>query len=147
MVLIDEESKLMYIDSLQRENLIEDEELPDVDQLLDQHFGAGKTEYVGEETVHGARHLKIRSELEKVNNSYTLYWVNAKTGKLSLMAEFMDGSYTVYQVKTTGKSPKDYDFTINIPNNEISDFYGYEVIDMRFANDMLNATINENYNN
>jgi hypothetical protein len=136
--LVDENTHVMYLDSVRTGPMLEVEgEQPDLLQVIDKQFGDGNTKYLGEEEVKGRMCHKIEAHMEKMPDEYVWYWIDKKTSQLVLMAEHSDDAFTVYEIKKVGKVPKNHNYKIVMPDHELSEFYGYQVIDMRFANRFL----------
>ena len=140
--IIDQETQTMYVDSIREEPLVklEDQETPSYEEMLDQEFGEGYMEYLGEEEVKGIMCHKIEANLEKLENESVLYWVSKDGNNLVLMAEKAEETYTVYEIKEVKEVPENYNYKLVLPNEEMTDFYGFQVIDMRFASDFLSST-------
>lgn len=142
--LIDESSKIMYIDSVRKGALLStDQEVPTFEGLLDNEFGAGNATFIGEEDVNGRSCYKIKAYMEKMASNYILYWVDVKRKQLVLMAEYSGESFTVYEVKKVTTAPKNHNYTMVLPKEEMTEYYGYQVIDMRYSNQFLHPTKGE----
>jgi hypothetical protein len=140
-VLVNEQDRLMIVDSV-RSNMpaLEGEaQQPDLGELLKENLYNGALSYEGQEEVNNHRCHKIKAHFPDAPDTYVLYWVREKDHTLLLMAERQQGSFDVYQVNKVGKSPKNHQYTIHLPAEEISDFHGYEVVDFRFAMQELNG--------
>ncbi len=131
LVMIDESSGLMVVDSL-REKTMEgfDEEL-DLEALLNEKFGLGQLSLEGKELVNKRECYRIRCTFEDSGNE-VLYYVDMQKGTLTLMAERTDEDYDVYLIDRIGDAPARHVYTINLPDRELESLYGYEVIDMRY---------------
>jgi|GEM_PF-1585626 len=131
LVMIDESSGLMVVDSL-REKTMEgfDEEL-DLEALLNEKFGLGQLSLEGKELVNKRECYRIRCTFEDSGNE-VLYYVDVQKGTLTLMAERTDEDYDVYLIDRIGAAPARHVYTINLPDRELESLYGYEVIDMRY---------------
>lgn len=139
--IIDEETQIMYVDSVREEPLIKPEDdMLSYDEMLDEQFGDGQMAYLGEEEVKGIPCHKIQANMEKMAEDYILYWISKKDHQLKLMAEKTDDLYTVYEIKKVGEAPKNYNYTLVLPKEEMTEFHGFQVVDMRFARDFLNST-------
>lgn len=142
--LVDENTQMMYLDSVRKGPMLEVEgEEPDMLQVIDKQFGDGNTKYLGEEEVKGRLCHKIEAHMEKMPDEYVWYWIDQKNSQLLLMAEHSGDSFTVYEIKKVGKVPKDHNYEIVMPNHELSEFYGFQVIDMRFMNEFLSSPVGE----
>ncbi len=139
--IINEEMGIMYIDSVNNTFQFDSSRVPDLNNLLDENFGKAGMSYLGVEMINGTECHKIKSTLEKYPGAYSLYWVDKKTGRLLLMADWQNNTYDVYWVQKITGAPKSYDFSIHLPNKEMSEFHGYEVIDMRFSSDFIQRPI------
>ncbi len=140
--IIDMDAQTMYVDSIREEPLvaIEDGKKPGYEELIEKEYGEGVMEYLGEEKIKGVNCHKIKANLEKLDGEFTLYWVSKKDNKLVLMAEKAEDLYTVYDIKEIKEVPVNYNYSIVLPNEEIEEFYGLQVFDMRFARDLLSTT-------
>lgn len=136
--IIDQEMQMMYVDSVREEPLIklEGQEMTQ-EEMIDNVFGEGHMRYEGEEEVNGIPCHKVKANLEKLDGEYVFYWVSKDTNRLLLMAEQSEELYTVYLVKEVKAPPKNHNYKLVLPDEEITDFYGLQVIDMRFANQFL----------
>jgi hypothetical protein len=141
MVVIDEAGKTMYVDSL-RTSLPNDQRgtSPDVAQLLGQTFGDAKVTYQGKEMVNGQSCHKLRTQTEGGEYiSHSLFWISEATGNLVLMADWAEGGYDTYWVRSVGATPKGHDFSVNLPKQELDELYGYKVTDLRYASLQLQS--------
>lgn len=134
LVLVDEISKTMYVDSVRHKN-VPDSLAADVNNLLNETLGKGTLSYQGTEALNGKSYHKIKSEITGTEVSHVYYWVDAQNGQLLLMAEHQNNAYDAYWFKSIGKAPENYEYSINIPKKEIENYYGYSVIDNRFMNE------------
>ncbi len=132
LVMVDESSGLMVVDSL-REKTMEgfDEEL-DLEALLNEKFGLGQLSLEGKELVNKRECYRIRCTFENSGNE-ALYYVDVQKGTLTLMAERTGEDYDVYLVDRIGAAPPRHVYTVNLPDRELEELYGYEVIDMRYT--------------
>ncbi|HEX8549896.1 MAG TPA: hypothetical protein VF691_23240 [Cytophagaceae bacterium] len=137
MVIIDEKSKMMVIDSLRDHVPGFKNENPDREKMLAEFIGEGKLSYVGKQKVNGRECHKIKADIEGGDATHILYWVDVKTEKLLLMAEYQNKAYDVYWIKKISKAPKGYVYAVNVPKKETEKLYGYEVFDMRFVSEDL----------
>lgn len=138
MVIVDEVSKMMYIDSTKAIRGVRDkmqEKTPDVGKLLLDQLGDGDIEYIGTEIINGKRCNKLRSTF--TNGIHTLYWIDITRNQLYLMAEFQNGMYDVYWFSQIAGAPKNYEYKVNISDKPMTKFYGYEVIDNRYTYKLL----------
>lgn len=132
VVVVDEISKTMYVDSVRPSALLDTLGKPDINKLLDETIGDGKLTYLGEEMLNGKKCHKVRNDVTGTDSKHVLYWINSQTGKLYLMAEWQNNAYDVYWFGNVGKAPKGHDYSVHLPNKELENFYGYMVIDNRF---------------
>lgn len=132
MVMVDESSKMMYVDSV-RTSMAMGDSMPDVNKLMEEIIGGeGTLGYAGMETVNGKRCHKIKASVTDAEHTHVYYWVEEGTGKIYLMAEWQNGAYNVYLFRSVGKAPKGHEYTIYLPEKEIDTYHGYTVIDNRF---------------
>lgn len=134
MVVADEVSKTLYIDSLR--TLPADSVVPLVERLVSENFGEGNLSYIGKEKVNGKMCHKIKSSFSNQFNTHVYYWIEVATDKLYLMAEWQNVGYDIYWFNNIGKAPSNYDYSVNLPNTELDTYYGYNVIDNRFINEI-----------
>lgn len=134
MVIIDEVSKTMVVDSV-REKMLEgvEEEMPDIEKLLDENFGNMELKYSGKETVNGKVCHKIKGELKEDPSKHVYYYVEEATNRLLLIGEWQGEAYDVYWIRKIGKAPGNHQYQVNLPSRELTSFYGYEVVDMRYT--------------
>ncbi|KAA9324910.1 hypothetical protein [Adhaeribacter soli] len=138
MVIVDEKSKSMVIDSLRDEVPGFAGQKPDLQKLIDDNFGTGEIKYAGTETINGKKCHKIKAIMtEDKISTHVFYWVEIKSNKLLLMAEWQNNAYDVYWIKSIGQVPKGHVFDVKIPKRELEDFYGYQVFDLRYSSEML----------
>lgn len=133
MVIIDEVSKTMVIDSLRDKVLRGVEEVPDVGKLFDETFKDMQLKYSGKETVNGKVCHKIKGEFPDDPSRHVWYYIEEASGRLLLIGEWQGEGYDVYWIKKIDKAPKDHSYQVKLPNKELTSYYGYEVVDMRFA--------------
>lgn len=131
LVMVDESSGLMVVDSL-REKMEGFDEEPDIEALLNEKFGLGKLSLEGKELVNKRECYRIRCTFEDSGNE-VLYYVDVQKGTLTLMAERTDEDYDVYLIDRVGVPPPRHVYNINLPDRELESLYGYEVIDMRYT--------------
>jgi hypothetical protein len=133
MVAVDEAAQTMYVDSLRSSLPKRPGTQPDFRQTMNLMFGDAQLSYLGKETVNGQVCHKLRSDSRGEMASHSLYWVNESTGALLLMADWQNGAYDTYWIQKVGKAPKGYDYSVNIPDEELDELHGYKVIDLRFS--------------
>lgn len=138
MVLIQEQNKTMFIDSVNiaADTLADPLSDPQFDELMKEYFTEGVIKYQGIITINNHKCHKIRSEIKNNSgNTHVIYWVDVNSGNLYLMAEY-DGNnaYTVYWINKVTKAPLKYNYTIFLPPKHLTTFHGYKVIDNRFNN-------------
>jgi uncharacterized protein YodC (DUF2158 family) len=138
MVVVDEQSKTMIVDSLRSSVPGFADQAPDIEKLISQEIGDADLKYEGTETVNGRNCHRIRAQYkDKDKASHILYYIEEKSGKLLLISEYQQGAYDCYWIKKIGKAPENYQYTIHIPGKEMEKLYGYEVYDFRFTADNL----------
>jgi hypothetical protein len=142
MVMIDEMGGTMYVDSVRHNTPVAKANSKDIEKLLDETFGDGVMTYEGKEPVNGKLCHKIKTVIKDEQNTHVIYWVNAQTMQILLMAEWQNGAYDVYWFKEITSVPANYNFSVHLPANEIKDFHGYQVFDMRFISNELNEKTN-----
>jgi len=132
----------MYIDSMHTENPITKTKptYEDVVSLFKDDFGDDVLTDLGQETVNKVLCRKIKAGFS-ASKDYVLLWVDAKTNKLVLMADYQDKAFDVYWIKSMTNVPAEYDFSMSLPSHEIQNLAGFTVMDMRFADKKLNQTI------
>lgn len=132
MVMVDEISKVMYVDSVRRESPIKGER-PDIAELLKKHIGESSLKYSGKEKVKGIECHKIEALSKAEERTIPIiYWVDVKNNQLVLMADKQNDLYNVYWIKSMGLPPKGHDYSVKLPAKELEKFHGYEVIDQRY---------------
>ena len=137
MVVIDEISKTMYVDSIRN---VSDSLAPEFEMLMNETFAQGSISYERVEVINGKECHKIQSALmdkNKNQNLSVIYWIEKYSGKLYLMAERQNNSYNVYWFRAIGKAPHYHEYSIYLPKKEIDNFYGYIVIDNRFIKEQF----------
>jgi len=132
LVMIDESSGLMVVDSLREKTMDGFDEELDLEALLNEKFGLGQLSLEGKELVNKRECYRIRCTFEDSGNE-VLYYVDVQKGTLTLMAERTDEDYDVYLIDRIGAAPARHVYTINLPDRELESLYGYEVIDMRYT--------------
>jgi hypothetical protein len=132
MVVINEDMRSLVIDSLRENYSDEKTDLADVKELFGDYNSEDILTYMGTEVVNKKECHKIKAAPKDNSSMYVYYWVEVSSGKLLLMAEYMENSYDVYWIRKIGKSPEGYPFFVNVPKTEVKKLYGYEVFDMRF---------------
>jgi hypothetical protein len=133
MVMVDEKAKMMVVDSLRTEVPGFAGEMPDLQKLMDDHFGKGHLRYEGKETVNGKACHRIKAVFPEDAGQHVYYWVEVASGKLLLMAEFQNGAYDTYWISKITKAPKGHVYRVNLPRRELESYYGYEVFDYRYT--------------
>jgi len=134
MVVVEEESKTMIIDSVRKGT--KEEEQEEMDAFLKDDFLDGVLEYQGTVMVNNRSCHKIKSTLKNAKEDmHVIYWVDVKSGELYLMAEHMHNTNNVYWVSKVGKAPENQKYDIYVPKKGITNFHGYKVIDRRFTNE------------
>lgn len=138
LVVADEVSKTLFIDSVRNALKGSYQETPDVSKIFTEKFGAANLSYEGKEMVNKRECHKIRSFYSEEKIEVT-YWVECKTGMMYLMAEKQNGMNMVYWFRKISKAPEKYTFNIHLPkkNQELDKLYGYQVIDHRFTKEQL----------
>jgi hypothetical protein len=131
--VINQDDKLMYIDSIRAAQPGADGKIPDITTYLDKDLEDATFSYAGTEMVNKQLCHKIRSDVKGEVNTHIFYWVTVKTNKLYLMAEHQGDGYTIYWFNKIGPAPKNYNYAIHLPNRELNALFGLQVIDMRFA--------------
>ncbi|MFL5730432.1 MAG: hypothetical protein ACJ75J_13170 [Cytophagaceae bacterium] len=139
MVIIDEQSKSMVIDSVRDHVPGLEDQTPDIQKMLEENIGVGNLKYEGKETVNGKLCHKIKASYSDELKTHVYYWVEVTKNQLLLMAEWQTNAYDVYWIRKMGKCPKGHVFAVNIPKREIETLYGYEVFDMRFTSAQLQS--------
>lgn len=133
-VMINEKVKMMYVDSVRASALAEMErqggEKPDFIKSLTDIAGAGDVVFIGDEQVNGRLCHHLKASFSK--GSHVQYWIDAKTEKLYLVAEWQEKAYNVYWINRIEQAPKKHDYSIHLPAKQLNTYYGYEVLDNRF---------------
>jgi len=139
MVMIDEESKMMYVDSVRASVPGSDStEMPDMHKLMDEMIGGeGALSYAGIENINGKRCHKIKATVSDAAHTHVYYWIEESSKKIYLMAEWQNNAYNVYQFRSVGKAPKEHEYAIYLPEKEIDKYYGYTVIDNRYVSSQM----------
>ena len=137
IVVVDEVSKMMYVDVVHKRVKGKDGKAPDVKAMFAQNFGKGELSYEKEETINGRKCHKIKYNFNK-DNRHVYYWVDAQVNDLILMAESNRDMYQVYWFDRITNVPKKHKFKVNLPEEEMTAYHGYEVIDQRKANSKNN---------
>jgi hypothetical protein len=137
MVIVDENSKTMIVDSLRDKTPGDYNEVPDLGKLMDENFGESVFAYKGKEVINGKSCHKIKAEFPKDTSSHVYYWVQEDNNKLLLIGEWQGSSYDVYWIKKITQAPKDHVYAVNLPKKELEDFYGYQVFDFRYTAEKL----------
>jgi hypothetical protein len=139
VVVVDEISKTMFIDSVRNASQRYFEEKPDLSGLFSQ-LGDADLVYRGTQKVNGRDCHRITSTFDKVQAEVT-YYIDQNTGQLYLMAEKQEGSYNVYWFNRISKVSPGHVFSVNLPKGtgELDKLYGYEVIDHRFISEQLKS--------
>ena len=132
VVVVDEISQTMFLDSIRSKPLINSQEKHDVNKLMTEIFGEGTFIYKGEEVINKKTYYKIQSSFNNKEKSHVYYWIDKGTEKLFLMAEWQNNAYDVYWFNSIEKAPKKYNYNVNLPDKELEKYYGYNVIDYRF---------------
>lgn len=132
MVVVDEQSKTMLIDSVRNKELeIKYEEL---ESLVGKDFKDGTLVYNGIVAVNNVKCHKITSVVKNNSSSVDItYWVDVATENLYLMAENQNASYNVYWFNKVGKAPLNHTYQFFLSKKTMTSFQGYSVIDNRFT--------------
>lgn len=149
MVITDEQLAQMYIDSF-RTKIPGKEQLqamgyevpatpaPDMTTIFTENYGEVDIQYLGTETLQGKRCHKIKKyNVEKPEELHFIYWITYDTHELLLLASKEHQAYSTYWIKEITKAPEKYNYTIQLPQQELQTYYGYEVMDARFINNEL----------
>jgi uncharacterized protein YodC (DUF2158 family) len=142
MVVIDEQSKTMVIDSLRASVPGFEDQVPDIEKLITKEIGDAELHYEGKEIVQGKSCHRIRTQYKGHGAAHILYYVEEKSGRMFLISEFQRGVYDCYWIKKIGKAPENYNYAIHIPKKETEKMYGYEVHDFRFISENLKGNKN-----
>ena len=137
VVVVDEVSKTIFVDSVRNHPLIKTDAPIDIAQLFKENFGEGNMSYEGEETINGRKCYKIKSSFDYKEKNHVYYWIEKNSEKLYLMAEWQNNAYDVYWLKSIDSAPQAHEYAINLPKKELEQYYGYNVIDQRFARELL----------
>lgn len=136
LVMINNEFGQMYIDSVRGDaftkGLDEQEQNRMPLKMLQGLLSGPDLQYRGKKTAGGTTCHVIAAEYEDYPVS-SYYYINARNGELHLMADKHGDKYDVYWVEARSKAPEDYEYDIQIPDRELTELYGYEVFDMRYA--------------
>lgn len=133
MVVIDEQSKTLLIDSV-RKNSFEDGESEEMSMLINEDFKESNLIYRGIATVNKHQCHKISSYVKGTGgNAEVTYWVDAVTGQLYLMSENQNGSNNVYWFNRIGKAPENHKYDVYFPKKSLTTFQGYTVLDNRYT--------------
>lgn len=138
LVVVDDVSKTMFIDSVRVIPLIDNKEKPNIEKSFIETFGEGILSYEGEEKINGKDYHKIKSSFNNEENGHSYYWLDKQTEQIYLMADWQNNAYDVYWFRSVGNSLKGHDYSINLPEKELETYYGYNVIDHRFVREQLN---------
>ena len=134
MVVVEEQSKTMIIDSVR--NGTKEEEEEELNAFLKDDFLDGTLEYQGTVMLNNHSCHKIKSTLKNAKEDmHVIYWVDVKSGELYLMSEHIHNTNNVYWVSKVGKTPTNQKYDIYVPKKGITNFHGYKVIDRRFTNE------------
>lgn len=134
MVVVDEQSKTMYVDSVSRAGFSPDSaDALQVKKMFDGMTGGeAKFDYAGIEILNGKRYHKIKAVADDADKTQVHYWIEEASGKMYMMAEQQNAAYNVYVFRSVGKAPKAHEYVVHLPQKEIDTYYGYTVIDNRF---------------
>lgn len=137
MVVIDEQSKTMVIDSVRNtagNDTIGELDSKELADLISEDFKEATLTYEGVVTINNHKCHKIKSIVtKKAGSTDVLYWVDTVTGQLFLMAENQNNAYNVYWFNRVGKAPENFKYDIFLPEKTLTTFHGYKVIDNRFS--------------
>jgi hypothetical protein len=133
MVIVEEKSKTMIVDSVRKGT--KEEEQEEMDAFLKDDFLDGTLDYLGTVMINDHSCHKIKSTLKNSKEDmHVLYWVDVQSGQLYLMAEHIHNAYNVYWVSKVSKTPENHTYDIYLPKKGVTSFHGYKVIDRRFSN-------------
>lgn len=135
VVVVEEESKTMIIDSVRKDS--EEGQEEEMNAFLNDEFLNGTLSYIGTEKINNRACHKIKSTVkDDKENTHVLYWVDQTTGQLYLMAEFQHNAYNVYWINKIGKAPEDKGrYNVYLPEKGLTTYHGYRVVDNRYTDD------------
>ena len=140
LVVIDETTKKMFVDSVRSKGLIKPDKALDIGVLFREQIGDCHLEYLGRQTLQNKVCHKIKSVCRRNDKEVSAqYWIEINTNQLLLMSELQNKLYNVYWIKKTGLAPVGHDYTVRLPKKEMESFHGYEVFDHRNTSEKLKA--------
>ncbi|MGZ4118445.1 MAG: hypothetical protein ACXVPY_13230, partial [Bacteroidia bacterium] len=135
MVVVDEQSKTMLLDSVNK-NTPKEISSQQLEALVKDDFKSATLTYEGIETINNHQCHKIKSIVKNgTSSSDVIYWVDTTTGQLYLMGENQNGEYNVYWLSKVGKAPENFNYSIHLPKNKLSTYHGYSVVDNRYSSE------------
>ena len=132
-VMVNNIDAFMYIDSVRLTGGAATVE--NFNRMFSQLDDPTALQFAGDENMKGVKYKVVEVSYKENKERKTLYYVNAATSQLTLMAELnKPNDYDVYWVEWIGKAPETHDYTIRLPKRLLENYYGYTVIDNRFIN-------------
>lgn len=134
-LVTDELNKMVYVDSINRSHKDETQYGVSLTEFLDKNIKDENIKLEGEEMVKGDLCYKIKAGMNiHEKDTHVLYYIGKKDKKLKMMAEWVNGSYTVYWIRSIGKAPSGHNYDFGFPTTQVEDLEGYKVFDFRYIN-------------